>query len=273
MRGFWMGVLLAAFLMPGRAAANDFVCPKPVDDQEKNKSEGRRFFQMGDTYFNMKDYESAAASFACVIQLVPYSVMARFRLAQSHDAMDRHEEALKHYRFVLADRSPDTEALRVQVQKRVEEIEAKLALEKQNSSHSPAPPPEKETPKPKEEKPSIVEPPVKRAPPSLVSRWWFWTGAGAVLLFAGATGYMGMRTLDLRDRWESGWDENDRDKLKTSRTLTDVMLAGTLITGLVWGMAVWRHQVEVKTSVREASWRVSPACAQAACGLTLTIEF
>ena len=39
MRGFWMGVLLVVFLMLGRVAAKDFICPKPVDDQEKNKSE------------------------------------------------------------------------------------------------------------------------------------------------------------------------------------------------------------------------------------------
>ncbi|PKN16852.1 MAG: hypothetical protein CVU65_18830, partial [Deltaproteobacteria bacterium HGW-Deltaproteobacteria-22] len=75
--------MLVAFLtlMATPVHAQEIVCPKASTNVEENKNEARRYYNMGNTYFNMKQYDKSAASFVCVINLVPYSIMARYRLA------------------------------------------------------------------------------------------------------------------------------------------------------------------------------------------------
>lgn len=89
------------------------------------------------------------------------------------------------------------------------------------------------------------------------------------------TTYMGLQTLQTRDRWESEWNPADRDELKTSRMLTDVLLAATLATAAVWGVQVWKAQgsAQVQGQVDARAWHFSPACASGGCALTLTVHF
>ncbi len=298
--GFFYCWLLSLLVWTYPATAQNIVCPKPSDDPERNKSEARRYFQMGDTYFNVQDYASSIASFSCVISLVPYSVMARYRLAQSHDRLGQLEEALRHYQWIAADTSPENEALRAQVKQRMEEIRTELEKRKTQPGDTTPPGagndgktnPDTENPAPEKPGPTNTQPagtqsgsaatapadiplPTRAAAassPSLLSRWGFWAGAGATLALAGATTWMGLYTLDLRDQLETEWNTADRNAMKRSRTLTDVLLAATLASGAIWGWFSWKT-LRVNKEVREQAWRLMPACEPHACTLTLSFGF
>ena len=119
-------IQLLAFLLltftTGRAHAQEIVCPKATSNQEENKNEARRYYNMGNTYFNMKQFDKSAASFVCVINLVPYSIMARYRLALSYDALGKYSLAREQLQWVLADASEEAKPLKVDAQKRFDEI-------------------------------------------------------------------------------------------------------------------------------------------------------
>jgi hypothetical protein len=70
----------------------------------------------------MKQYDKAAASFVCVINLVPYSIMARYRLALSYDQLGKYSLAREQLQWVLADASEEAKPLKADAQKRFDQI-------------------------------------------------------------------------------------------------------------------------------------------------------
>ncbi|PKN16850.1 MAG: hypothetical protein CVU65_18820, partial [Deltaproteobacteria bacterium HGW-Deltaproteobacteria-22] len=64
----------------------------------------------------------SAASFVCVINLVPYSIMARYRLALSYDALGKYSLAREQLQWVLADASEEARPLKADAQKRFDQI-------------------------------------------------------------------------------------------------------------------------------------------------------
>ncbi|PKN26670.1 MAG: hypothetical protein CVU65_05000 [Deltaproteobacteria bacterium HGW-Deltaproteobacteria-22] len=120
-----LGILL--MILPPKVSATAISCPRPRGDQEWNKAEGRRYFGLGNTMFKAEKYTEAALAFECVLTLVPYSMNSRHRLAESHEKAGELEKALEQYRLALADDSPEAEALRPELQKKVDELEARVA--------------------------------------------------------------------------------------------------------------------------------------------------
>ncbi len=117
---FMLVLFLALASAPVRA--QEIVCPKASTNVEDNKNEARRYYNMGNTYFNMKQFEKSAASFVCVINLVPYSIMARYRLALSYDNLGKYSLAREQLQWVLADASEEAKPLKADAQKRFDEI-------------------------------------------------------------------------------------------------------------------------------------------------------
>ncbi len=121
--------LLLLVLAPARAFSQALVCPDPGKDIEQNKTEARRYFELGSTYFDMKQFDKSAEAFACVIKLVPYTVTARYRLAVSYDRLGKLELAREQYQWVMVSTSKEAEPLKIEVKKRLDEIR-KLEEEK-----------------------------------------------------------------------------------------------------------------------------------------------
>ncbi|MBU1509066.1 hypothetical protein KKD52_01795 [Myxococcota bacterium] len=274
---------------PTFARAQEIVCPKPSGDPEYNKNEARSYYNMGNTFFTMKQYEKSAASFVCVINLVPYSIMARYRLGKSYDALGRFSLAREQYQWILADASDEASVLKAEVQKRFDEIKNlpdKVADPAKDPAvgvtdpvtTDPAQPTDPKPTDPKPADPKPADPTVSGPPPSqppLTSRWWFWTGVGATAVFTVAAVYSGLQTVKYQDRWESDWRPADRSALEDWRLRTDLALGGAVISAVALGAALWLNHTKA-TPARPAagtSVLLLPACGPAGCGLSLTWEF
>lgn len=129
MRRAAFGPCLAVILClsPFAAGATGITCPTPRGDQEWNKSEGRRYFSLGNTMFKARRFGEAVAAFECVLRLVPYSMNTRHRLAESYEMAGDLVTAREQYELALADDSPETEALRPGMKAKVAELERRIA--------------------------------------------------------------------------------------------------------------------------------------------------
>ncbi|PKN45161.1 MAG: hypothetical protein CVU59_09815, partial [Deltaproteobacteria bacterium HGW-Deltaproteobacteria-17] len=65
----------------------------------------------------------------------------------------------------------------------------------------------------------VKTPEVPGTPPPVpfYSRWWFWTGVGATVVFAAATGYFGMQTLSLKKDWDDTGDPQKKSDGEDAR--------------------------------------------------------
>ena len=157
--GPFVGILL--MLLSSKVSATDISCPRPREDQEWNKSEGRRYFTLGNTMFKAEKYAEAVLSFECVLKLVPYSVNTRHRLAESYEKAGDLTAAREQYLLALADDSPETEALRPAIKAKVNELEQRIARGESNPPEDPdavpdRPQPHLQTPPPS--RPEIYRP-------------------------------------------------------------------------------------------------------------------
>jgi len=118
-------VLLCCFLL-GTAAfpvrAEKLHCPNVTDNDEKNTEVARKYFQMGGMYHDRQDYTKAAESFECVLKFIPYSLSARYKLAQAHDAQGVYTRARESYEMILLLDSAEAETLKAGIRKRLAEL-------------------------------------------------------------------------------------------------------------------------------------------------------
>lgn len=120
----WFCFLVACVVVsPISAYAEKIHCPAVTDDNDKNTEIARKYFSMGGMYFSSKKYLQAAESFECVLRFVPYSLNARYKLAQSYDAAGVYSRAREHYKLILAYESTEAEAIKDTVRKRIEVIQ------------------------------------------------------------------------------------------------------------------------------------------------------
>ncbi len=115
---------------------------------------------------------------------------------------------------------------------------------------------------------------------NLRSRWWFWTGVGAVALFAGTAMFTGWQALEYRDRWETDWENHDRDSLNHYKNMTDLALGGVVLSAAALGYAIWSHRPvrpagaqPATASPGAANLLVMPACGPGGCMITLSLGF
>ena len=286
-------ILTLLFGSSRAARAQEIVCPKPSGDPEYNKNEARSYYNMGNTFFTMKQYEKSVASFVCVINLVPYSIMARYRLGKSYDALGRFSLAREQYQWILADASDEASVLKTELQKRFDEIktlpdkadapvptEPKTATQEDPGTKPavvhPADPGTVSPPAGADPKTDVTPGPAEGSPrPAITSRWWFWTGIGATVVFTGTALFAGAQTLKYQDRWEADWNPADRDALEDYRLITDLALGGAVISAAAVGLALWFYLPEAtpKTPKATSHLLVLPACGPEGCMMTLSWGF
>jgi tetratricopeptide (TPR) repeat protein len=163
----------------------------------------REHFAAGRTHYDLKEYEPALAAFKDAYRFVQDPVFL-FNIAQCHWKLGREREAVDFYKSYLR-RAPNAPN-RPEVERRVQELEAAI------KAH-PAPPltPPREPVTPAPGAPAVAPPPVpepavvppvvtaeRPAPPRIYRRWWFWAGAAAIAVAAGAI------TLGLARRGQVG---------------------------------------------------------------------
>ncbi len=241
-------VLTVFFLLSGPANARSIACPEPSKDVELNKNEARRYFNMGNTSFNMGEFEKSIESFKCVLQLVPYSVLTRFRLGQAYEKTGRYRLAREQYKWVISDASDEARSIHEEVNLRMEIIADKSDTTRDGNAGT---------------KPGFV-------PDSVFSRWWFWTGVGAVTLFGIGTVTGGLFSLRARDVWETDWRTEDRDRLNLYKNLTDLSLGATLISAAALGVAVLLYK---PSPSRGTAWQLVPVCHAEGCMVSFTRGF
>ncbi len=299
-------VLSAALLTPQFAGAQEIVCPKSSTNPDKNKEEARRYFSMGITFYKMQNYKKSVVSFNCVINLVPYSTMARFRLALSYKHLKMYDKAAEHLKWVLVDVSAEAKPLKGQAQKHMKEIQdildarkaeadrkaaakhkaeeerkrAELARLKAENDRKAAAVRKAEADRKKAEAakkdaklPGPVKGPEETSSTAMTSTWWFWTGVGATAVFTLATVGLGFKTLAARDIYEQEYDdEGPKSDLILYRTLTDVALGAAIISGalLVYGILTHNDKPMKPAEVQTA---VLPMCSGTGCGISFTLAF
>jgi hypothetical protein len=289
----------------------------------------------------MKQYEKSAASFVCVINLVPYSIMARYRLALSYDQLGKYSLAREQFQWVLADASEEARPLHADAQKRLDQIkdlpdkgavvvkppvdpaaekarlaeeariaaenqkkadaekarkkaeEARVAAENQKKADAEKARRKADEARRKADEARIAAENQKKADaekarrdaengttpapakrPSLTSRWWFWTGVGATVVFTGAAVGLGKMTLDARDKWETDWNPDDRSKLEDLRLFTDLALAGAVVSAAALTVGILLSgSGSTSTEKTKAGWLIVPACGPEGCMMTFTLGF
>ena len=238
------------------AGAAELACPTPSGDLEVNKSEGRRYFKMGNTHFKMGEHRKSAAAFACVLKLVPYSLKARFQLGLSYEKLKRYTEARAQYEWLLADTSEEAQPLHPAVRTHLSAIRGKT-----------------DDPEP------LPGPAVDRGW-DLKRRWWFWTAVGAATVFTGVATFTGLQALEYRDRWERDWRTSDRESLDRYKDLTDLALGGVVLSAVALGVTLYltRPRAAETAAVTPATvggGRVTllPSCGPEGCMLTFSVGF
>jgi tetratricopeptide (TPR) repeat protein len=267
MKSLWTVLVVALTLgTVAPVSAQKIVCPAPSKDLEANKKEGRRYYNMGNTFFNMGQYAKSASSFACVLHLVPYSVMARYQLAVSYQKLGVFSLAREHYQWVIADTSAEARPLHGEASAQLAALRGKPDKRVAGSTRP--------------EDPSLDGGTPAADGWNLKSRWWFWTGVGAVSLFACTALFTGWQALEYRDRWETDWKDNDRDSLNHYKDMTDLALGGVVLSAAALGYALWLNRpgrpagVQPATAPSGASnLLVLPTCGPGGCLLTLSLEF
>ena len=116
-------VLLAPqFITLRTARAEKLHCPNVTDNDEKNTEIARKYFQMGSMYHDRKDFTKAAESFECVLRFVPYSLSARYKLAQAYDSLGSYTLARESYEMILLLDSAEAETLKAGIRRRLAEL-------------------------------------------------------------------------------------------------------------------------------------------------------
>ena len=197
--------LLTVFLLARPAAA----APSPED-----KTKAREHYQKGLTHYDIKEYSEALAEFKNAYRVVQDPAFL-FNIAQCYRKLGQDVEALDYYRNYV--RRFPTAPNRGEVDRRIQEIEREL--ESRPHPATPLPPTEPKpdlrpngtitpispppvnntatdgppamTPPPPGSSPMIAttaQPGGDRAAAPIYTRWWFWTGVGAVVAGAVITG-------------------------------------------------------------------------------------
>lgn len=174
---------------------------------DPNAEKARAHFQQGDTYFKLEKYAIALQEFEQAY-LAKQDPSFLYNIAQCHRLMGNRVEAVRFYKRYLND-APNA-ANRPVAEKHIRDLESALGAEELTGAHPAAPPPAPGSanapggrgpgmPPPQ----STTPPPVAlaapapqpapdtmltSAPPSqadehpFYTKWWFWTGAGAVVV-------------------------------------------------------------------------------------------
>jgi tetratricopeptide (TPR) repeat protein len=159
-----------------------FAVAAPAEAQRRRRQrprsqveQARDLFEEGRRAFDAGNYEAALGSFRASYDLVGTPEIL-FNIGTCADYLHRDEEALAAFESYLAElpEAPD----RVAVQARIRAIRA--AIDARNAPPEPVPTPAEAAASTEGSSPG----PLQDEPPALTSRWWFWTGVGAIAVGA-----------------------------------------------------------------------------------------
>ena len=262
-RALYLIVPLALLLAAAPATAAKLHCPKAGADPNQDHQIALRYHQMGKVYLQAGEPDKALSAFDCVLSLSDRIPQARLHLAQAYDKLGLYSSARLHFALALKDGSLATE--HPAIRQRLTELAGKPDQRKSSGgAHDVSRPdfggedtpdtPEKDAapavPAPAE--PSLAELrqqlaelsrreglahhgrtspcPTHRPARSLSTRWWFWTGLVAGVVFTGAGLYGGLRAGALADDWKRDPDAGVHDDLRAMQRLTVVSLTGAVLT-------------------------------------------
>lgn len=257
------GLLTLLWLAPSLAEAQK---SSSRADYDRHMAEARKLYAE-------KEYGKAIEWFEKAFAAHP-DPKIHFNLAQSHRLLGHDAQALEHYRKFLAaipgieDFTPEKkEAMTAEVEKRIAALEERLRPAK---DPDPVPAPEPEV-RPEPEPVPVV--PSGEAP--LLKRWWFWTGVGVATALTLGTVWAGTRALSANDDWERDRVVSDRDRAARYQDMTDLFLAGAVVTAAGVGLASWMVLRKQRTQVRGTGPTVTlvPGCGAQGCGFTLSWQF
>jgi len=306
-------VLIFALMLPaGASAIKGIRCPAQSKNEDENKKIARKYFEMGNVYYRAKKYKLSIDSYECVLSFVPYSLMSRYHLARSYDAIGLYEKARENYSLILSSNTDEAKSLRSEVSKRFFII---LDLVDKPREYTAA---EEEEEEPEEvvddtEKPGLTSSDItdasstqklqllekefqdfKKFVRSEIGRkerrdyWyfisgdglrgqpWFWGGIGVTGVLTVSTVLLGLKALNLNRQLEKEWSVSTRNKAEDFEMYTDISLgAAVLSAALVVAASIgYKYPPSNKKKNTNATQSLLlPACDGAGCMLTLTISF
>ncbi len=175
-----------------------------------------------------------------------------FNIAQCHRQLGEAAKARFFYKLYL-ERRPRA-ANRAEVQRRIQQMERRIAAARVRSAKAQKPPP----------------------PVPYYRRWWFWTGLATAAVLSGAAVGTGVQALRMQDQWERTGGQPDvsydfEARSKALRISTDVLLgaAGATALATIIAAVVVAH----RRPARERAAQILPSCGPTGCSLVVQGRF
>lgn len=261
----------------------------------RQKKDHEAFVTAGRALYSDGKYPEAIEQFEKAYEIIPDSRLL-FNLAQSHRLAGNAETALGFYRRFL-EVIPEIRGLTAakksavaeDVNKWIGELENELRLRKEKAEKAERERLEKERlerelrerelEKQRMEKErleqELLSASKKPTITDLASQWWFWTGAGATVLFAIGTTWAGVQVLSYNADWKKDWRKSDRDKAHLYQDIADLSLAGAIGVGLAVTVYSYFFLQSGSTRVtgKATPLALFPGCDGTGCMLHLTLDF
>jgi hypothetical protein len=113
-------LFLISIHIPIISYGNEIICPTPGKENTKNIELAKRYNAMGMMFQKVGNSESTLKAYKCVLDLVPYSLEARYKYATALDNSGKYFTALYQYNLFLA-ASKDSKLIKI-VSLRIKEI-------------------------------------------------------------------------------------------------------------------------------------------------------
>jgi len=279
--------LLLVAPLPGRLGGSRAAAQGTAKPQNQKVFDA--FMNTARVLYGEQKYEDAIVQFEKAYQTIP-DPKIWFNLGQCHRLLNHQEQALFYYRKFLEALPtikdlPEAKkaAVEKEVRQWVAELEKEKAAEDERIRKEEAEKAERERLERERSGQGSKEPgtdPVQgpKAPGGeggLTSKWWFWTGVGATVVFTAATVWAGTQALSYNDAWKKDWNPADRDNAEKFMNITDISLAGAVIAGVAVSVATVLHLKSGSAQVKGETAPVSlmPACDGAGCYLSFTLNF
>lgn len=278
--------LLLVAPLPGRLGGSMAAAQGTAKPQNQKVFDA--FMNTARVLYGEQKYEDAIVQFEKAYQTIP-DPKIWFNLGQCHRLLNHQEQALFYYRKFLEalptiKELPEAKkaAVEKEVRQWVSELEKEKAAEDERLRKEEAEKAERERLE-RERAGQGKEPGTDpgqgpKAPGGeggLTSKWWFWTGVGATVVFTAATVWAGTQALSYNDAWKKDWNPADRDNATKYMNITDLSLAGAVIAGVAVSVATVLHLKSGPAQVKGETAPVSfvPACDGAGCYLSFTLNF
>jgi tetratricopeptide (TPR) repeat protein len=264
--------LLSIIFIPSNAFS------KTVDEDSALK-----FIEAGKRFYSQKKYNRAILEFkkSLAIKKVPTIL---FNLAQAYYKAKKYRPALRYYKLFLPQipyvkklTKKQQDSYILGIYKLIKILEHKIRIEnkkKKTTSVKKSVNPPKILIK-KAKKPIIPNHIItKPGDQSLTKQWWFWTGIGATIVFTAGTTYFGLKAISKIDDWQHSWDPKDEDSANLNVLLSDISVAGAILSaGTVITLSIF-HLTKSKSSPKETHpVAIIPGCTPTGCTISFALNF